>query len=161
MEFKLIHMKRCLALVGFVGIILLMGAFLQLKKAPAATSHSHFTAPELTYTRMDLPQPARKGGFLDDINISFDPPAKIQDSDPYHASLDLQRDLPSGSFARLPPRPGDATNPALTVVDRKLNYELFDSEGFALKVNLEPAYPYPEALIPTRLDPGFGVSIKF
>jgi hypothetical protein len=47
------------------------------------------------------------------------------------------------------------------VVDRKLNYELFGSEGFALKLNLEPAYPNPEALIPTRLDPGFGVSIKF
>jgi hypothetical protein len=154
-------MKRCLALVGLVGIILLMGAILHVKKPLAATSQSHFIAPELTYARMDLPHPATNSGFLDDINISFDPPVKIQDPDPYRASLNLQRYLPSGSFARLQPRPGVITKPAFTVADRKLNYELFDSEGFALKLNLEPAYPYPEALIPTRLDPGFGISIKF
>jgi hypothetical protein len=47
------------------------------------------------------------------------------------------------------------------MADQKLNYELFGSEGFALKLNLAPAYPYPEAPIPTRLDPGFGISIKF
>jgi hypothetical protein len=158
MGFKLIHMKRCLALVG---IILLMGAILYEKKPPAATSQSHFTTPELTYAKMDLPHPATNSGFLDDINISLDPPVIIHDPDPYHAGLNLQRDLPSGSFDKIQPRPGDTTKPGLTVVDRKLNYELFGSEGFALKLNLEPAYPNPEALIPTRLDPGFGVSIKF
>lgn len=161
MGFKLIHMKRCLALVGLVGIILLMGAILHVKKPPAATSQSHFIAPELTYARMGLPHPATNSGFLDDINISLNPPVPIHDPDPYRASLNLQRDLPSGSFARLQPRPGDATKPALTVADRKLNYELLGSEVFAFKLNLKPAYPYPEATIPTGLDPGFGVSIKF
>jgi hypothetical protein len=47
------------------------------------------------------------------------------------------------------------------VVNRELNYELFGSEGFAFKLNLKPGYPNPEAPIPTRLDPGLGVSFKF
>ena len=161
MGFKLIHMKRCLAFVGLVGIIMLMGAILHVQKPPAATSQSHFTTPELTCAKMETPHPATNSGFLDSIQISLDPPVKFHDPDPYRASLNLQRDLPSGSFAGLQARPGDATKPTLTVADRKLNYELLDSEGFALKLNLEPAYPYPEATIPTGLDPGFGVSIKF
>jgi len=33
--------------------------------------------------------------------------------------------------------------------------------GFALPANQTTAYPYPEASIPTGLDPGFGISIKF
>jgi len=49
----------------------------------------------------------------------------------------------------------------LTVANSKLNYELLGSEDFSLKFNLTPAYPKPEALIPTRLDPGVGVTIKF
>ena len=161
MAFKLINMKRCLALVGLVGIILLMGAILHVKKPPAATSQSHFTAPVLTYAQTDMPHPVTNSGFLDDIKISFDPPVIIHDPDPYHASLNFQRDLPSESFDKLPPRPGDTTKPAFTVVDRKLNYELFGSEDFAFKLNLKPAYPNPEAAIPTGLDPGFGISLKF
>ena len=59
------------------------------------------------------------------------------------------------------PRLGNATKSRLTVADRRLNYELFNSGSFAFKVNLKPGYPYPEALIPTRLDPGLDISIKF
>jgi hypothetical protein len=154
-------MKRCLVIVGLVGIILLMGAILHVKQLPAATSQSHLTTPELTYAKMDLPYPATNSGFLDDIKISFDPPVTNHDPDLDHASLNLQRDLPSGSFDKLQPRPGDATKRALTVADRQLNYKLFGSEGFALKLNLKPAYPNPVAAIPTGLDPGFGISLKF
>jgi len=161
MGFELINLKRCLALAGLVVIILLTGAMLQVKQPPAATSQSHLTTPELTYARMDRPRPATNSGFLDDIKISFDPPAPIRDSDLDHASLNLQRDLPSGSFDKIQPRPGDTTKRALTVANRQLNYELLGSEGFALKLNLKPAYPNPEATIPTGLDPGFGISLKF
>ena len=161
MGFKLINLKRCLALVGLFGIILLMGAILHVKQPPAATSQSHFTLPELTYAKMETPHPATNSGFLDDINISLDPPVIFHDPDPYHASLNFQRDLPSGSFDKLPPRPGDTTRPTFTVADRKLNYELFGSEGFAFKLSLKPAYPNPAAAIPTGLDPGFGISLKF
>jgi hypothetical protein len=157
----MINMKHCLALVGLVGIVCLMVATLHKQKPPEAIGKSPFTAPVLTYARMDIPYPATNSGFLDDINISFDPPVKTRDSDPYQASINFQSDLPSGSLDKLQPRPGDTTKSALTVADRKLNYELFDLKGFALKLNLEPAYPYPEALMPTRLDPGFGISIKF
>jgi hypothetical protein len=108
-----------------------------------------------------VPHPATNSGFLDDITLSFDPPVIIHDPDLDRASLNLQRDLPSGSFDRLQPRSGDATKHALTVADRQLNYELFGSEGFAFKLNLKPAYPNPAAAIPTGLDPGFGISLKF
>ena len=161
MGFKLINLKRCLALVGLFGIILLMGAILHVKQPPAATSQSHLTTPVLTYTKMDRPHPATNSGFLDDIKISFDPPVTIHDPDLDRASLNLQRDLPSGSFAELQPGPGDATKHALTVADRQLNYELYSSEGFAFKLNLKPENPNPEAAIPMGLDPGFGISLKF
>jgi hypothetical protein len=47
------------------------------------------------------------------------------------------------------------------VADRQLNYELYGSEGFAFKLSLKPENPNPEAAIPTGLDPGFGISLKF
>jgi hypothetical protein len=161
MGFELIKLKRCLAFVGLGGIILPMGAILHVKQPPAATSQSHLTTPVLTYAKMDLPHPATNSGFLDDIKISFDPPVTIHDPDLDRASLNFQRDLPSGSFGKLQPRSGDATKHALTVADRQLNYELYGSEGFAFKLNLKPAYPNPEAAIPSGLDPGFGISLKF
>ena len=158
MWFKLIYMKQCLALAG---VIFVMGAGLPVKQPKAATSQSHITAPELTYARMNVPPTAMDGGFLDNICLSLDPPKEIHDPDPHRARLGFQNDLPPESFDKLQPRPGNTPKPGLTVADQKLNYELFDSEGFALKLNLAPAYPYPEALMPTRLDPGFGISIKF
>jgi hypothetical protein len=161
MEFKLINLKRCLAIAGLVGIILLMGAILHVKQPPAATSQSHLIIPELTYARMDPPHPATNSGFLDNINLSLEPPVIIHDPDLDRASLNLQRDLPSGSFGKLQPGPGDATKHALTVADRQLNYELFGSEDFAFKLSLKPAYPNPAAAIPTGLDPGFGINLKF
>jgi hypothetical protein len=162
MGFKLINLKRCLALVGLVGIILLMGAILPVKQPPAATSQSPLTIPELTYARMDLPHPVTNSGFLDGITLSFDPPpVTIHDPDLDRTSLNFQRDLPSGSLDKLQPRPGNTTKPALTVADQKLYYEFYGSEGFAFQLNLKPAYPNPEAAVPTGLDPGFGVSLKF
>jgi hypothetical protein len=110
---------------------------------------------------MDVPHPATNSGFLDNITLSLEPPVIIHDPDLDRASLNLQRDLPSGNFGRLQPRSGDATKHALTVADRQLNYELFGSEGFAFKLSLKPAYPNPAAAIPTGLDPGFGISLKF
>ena len=162
MGFKMINLKRCLAFVGLVGIILPMGAILHVKPPPAATSQSPLTMPELTYARLDLPHPATNSGSLNGIKISFDPPpVTIHDPDLDRASLNFQRDLPSGSFHQLQPRPGVSMKRALTVADRKLDYELYGSEGFAFKLNLKPAYPNPEAAIPTGLDPGFGISLKF
>ena len=158
MGFKLITVKRCLVLVG---IVLLVGAIRHEQQPPTSISKSHFTSPVLTYARMDLPQLATNGGFLDNINLSLDPPAIIHDPDSPLARLNFQSDLPSGSFDPLPPRLGDATKPRLTVADRKLNYELFGSGGFALRLNLKPAYSNPNAPVPTSLDPGFGISLKF
>jgi len=155
---KLANLKRCLVLVG---IIFLAGAIWHMKPPPVAIGNRHFTTPVLTYARTDRPCPAMNSGFLDDINLSLDAPATIHDSDPHHAGFNFQKDLPSGSFDQLPRRSGNATKPAFTVVNRELDYELFGSEGFAFKLNLKPGNPDPRVLIPTRLDPGLGVTIKF
>ena len=160
MGFKLINLKRYVALVG---IIILAGAIRHVKQPPAATSESSFTlpAPVLTYAKTDPPHPATNSGFLDDIKLSYDLPVTIHNSESNHTSFNFQKDLPSGSFAQLPRRSGNATKSAFTVVNRELDYELFGSEGFAFKLNLKPGNPDPRVLIPTRLDPGLGVTIKF
>jgi hypothetical protein len=154
----MINPKQCLVLVG---LVCLMGATLHKQKPPGATGKSRFTTPILTYARMDIPHPATNNGFLDNINISLDPPVEIPAPGLIDTRLDFQKDLPPGSLYELPPRPGHTTKPGLTVADRKLNYQLVGSSDFAFKLNLTPAYPYPEASIPTGLDPGFGISIKF
>lgn len=137
-----------------------MGAILYETRPPEATDQSHIAVPELAYTKMD-PPPGMNGGFLDNIKLSLDPPVKIHNPDPVRARLHLQSDLPAAGFDKLQSRPGDTTKPVLTVVDRELNCELFSSEDFALQLSLKPVYPNPETPIPTRLDPGLGVSIKF
>jgi hypothetical protein len=108
-----------------------------------------------------IPHPATNSGFLDKINLSLNSPVEIPATDLNDTSLNFQRDLPSESFDELQPRPGDAPKPALTVADRKLNYELLDSKSFALKLNLTPVYLNPEAIIPKSLTPGLDISIKF
>ena len=108
-----------------------------------------------------IPHPATNTGFLDNKYLSLNPPVEIPAIDLNDTSLNFQRNLPSGSFDELQPRPGDARKHMLTVADRKLNYELFVSKGFALKLNLTPVYPNREAIIPERLVPGLGISLKF
>ncbi|MFZ0827972.1 MAG: hypothetical protein WAO02_11170 [Verrucomicrobiia bacterium] len=152
-------MKRYLSIAG---IILLVGVVLLYEeKHEVETDDTRIVSPELTYARMEMPQLATNGSFLDHINISYDPMMNLHDSEPQRASLALEKDPPPASLGRLQPRLVETRDPLLTVVDRQLNFELFGAEGFTLKLNLKPAYPNPTALIPTRLDPGIGVSIKF
>ena len=158
MGLKRNNLRQCLALAG---LAFLTGATLPRQKLPNAAGNSHLTAPELTYARMDIPPSATNGGFLDDISLSLDPPVEIPVTDFNDARLNLLSDLPAGSFDPLQPRPDEIAPRTLTVADRRLNYQLYGSGGFAVKLNLEPAYPYPQALMPTRLDPGFGISLKF
>ena len=154
----MITLKRCLALVG---LTVLMGATLHKKNPLAAASNSPLAATELTYARMDPPHPPTNSNFLDNINLSLNPPVEIQPRNLEDAGLNFQRDLPSGNFNELQPKSGVAPKRALTVADRKLNYELLGSKDMDFKFNLTPAYANPEATIPTSLDPGFGISIKF
>jgi len=109
-----------------------------------------------------IPHPAtNSSGFLDNINLSLNPPVKIPATDRVDTSLNVHRGIPSRSIDALQPKSGEAPKPVLTVADRKLNYELLGSKGFALKLNLTPVYLNPEAIIPERLVPGLGISIKF
>jgi hypothetical protein len=153
-------MKRRRAFV-LGGIILLAGAILYGTRPPAATDPSHITAPELTYPGAHSLTPPKNGDFLDHIQLSLDAPAKTSDPDSIRASLHLQNDLLPIGYDRLQPRPGGTTKTAFTVEERQLNCELFGSQDFALKLSLKAVYANPAALIPTRLDPALGVSIKF
>jgi hypothetical protein len=109
-----------------------------------------------------IPHPAtNNSGFLDNINLSLNPPVEIPATDFNDTSLNFQRDLPSRSIDELQPKSGEAPKPVLTVADRKFNYELLGSQGFALKLNLTPVYPNREAIIPKSLIPGLDISIKF
>lgn len=139
--------------------------------------YCYYDRPDFFSTNMDLrlaivpvyvdgelgfiPHPATNSGFLDNINLSLNPTVEIPATDLNDTSHNFQRNLPSGSFDKLQPRPGDAPKPVLTVADRKLNYELLGSKDFALKLNLTPVYLNPGAIIPERLVPGLGISIKF
>jgi len=158
MGFQRINLKQCLVLGG---VVLLMTAIGKEKLPLASTSRNGFTSPQLTYARMNLPPPATNSAFLDHINLSLDPPAEVSTADLNDAGLNFPSDLPVGRLAEWQSRPGNATKHALSVADRKLNYELFGSEDFAFKLNLTPTYPRPEAMMPTGLGPGFGISLKF
>jgi hypothetical protein len=152
-------MKRYLVLAA---MILLAGVvYLYEEKPPAETRPSRLSSPELTYEKMDVPQVTTNSHFLDNINLTYEPMVVIRDPEAQPTSLPYGKDLPSAPLGKIRPRPVDTAAPAFTVADRKLNYELLGSEGFSVKLNLAPAYPNPQALIPTRLDPGVGVSIKF
>ncbi len=153
-------MKRYLVLAGM--ILLAAVIFFYEEKPQGEIRESHIPPPPgLTLAKMDGPPVATNGHFLDNISLSFEPLVKIQDPDPHPASFVYEKDLPSASPGKIRPKPDDTPAPVLTVANSKLNYELLGSEDFSLKFNLTPAYPKPEALIPTRLDPGVGVTIKF
>jgi hypothetical protein len=153
-------MKRRHAFV-LGGIILLAGAILYETRPPAATGPSPIITPELTYTRAHPLTPPMNADFLDNIQLSLDAPVKTSDPDSIRARLNLQNNLPAAGYDRLQPRPGGTTKTAFTLEDRQLNYELFGSQDFALKLSLKAVYANPEALLPTRLDPALGVSVKF
>jgi hypothetical protein len=152
-------MKRYLTIAG---MILLAAVIFRYEEKPRVEPpESHIPPAEVTLARIAVPPLATNSHFLDNINLSYDPVVKISGPEPQPASLADERDLPSASLGKIQPKPHDTAAPVLTVVDRKLNYQLLGSKDFSLKLNLTPAYPNPEALIPTRLDPGVGVSIKF
>ena len=109
-----------------------------------------------------IPHPAtNNSGFLDNINLSLNPSVGFPATHLNDTSLNFQRDLPSRSIDELQPKSGESPKSALTVEDRKLNYELLGSKSFALKLNLTPVYPNREAIIPERVVPGLGISLKF
>jgi hypothetical protein len=156
-------MKRYLVLAGMILLAAGLGlVFFHEKKPRVETGEHRIPPPELTYANMDAPHLATNSHFLDNINLSYEPLANIRDPDAQPTSLAYETNLPPAvSLEKWRPKPDHTMKPGLTVADRKLNFELLGSQGFSLQLNLTPVYPNPEALIPTRLDPGVGVSIKF
>ncbi len=152
-------MKRYLVLAG---MILLAGIiFFHEEKPRVETVESRIPAPTLTYAKIETPHLTTDSHFLANINLSYDSGPTIPGSGLKRAMPIYDKTLPAAGPGKLRPKSDDTAPPVITVADRKLNYEVLGSEDFSLKFNLTPAYPNPEALIPTRLDPGIGLSIKF
>ena len=59
------------------------------------------------------------------------------------------------------PKLDNQVEPVVTVLDRELAYSFFQLGGFKLNLNLKPAYPNPDAILPTRIDPGLSGSFSF
>ena len=152
-------MKRYLVLAGM--ILLAWVIFFREEKPRVETVESRIPSPALTYAKIETPQPTAGSHFLDNINLSYDSAPAIPDSSLNRATPIYDKTLPAAGLGKLRPKPDDTAPPVITVADRKLNYEVLGTEDFSLKFNLTPAYPNPGALIPTRLDPGIGLSIKF
>lgn len=159
-DIRPIFMKRYLTMAGIilvVGIVL----YLEEREVEEESGASRIPSPELTLAAMAMPQLPTNGSFLENVTISYEPVVKIQDTDLQRVSLVFEKNPPPVNLEDLRPRPGNTRDPVLTFADRQLNYELFGAQGFSFKLNFKPGYPNPEALVPSRVDPGLGVSIKF
>ena len=144
------------------GIILLLGAALYERPPTAAPETSSIKVPELTPNRTTLSPPAADSGFLDNINLSLEPADRSNALDPSRAKINFQRDLSTASTANLHARPdNNATRLQLTMENQELNLEVPVTKDFAFKLNFKPVYSQPDSLIPARVDPTFGVSVKF
>ena len=146
----------------FIGIILLVGGVLFEEKHRAETVKQHphpaaWTDPDPAGIAVVL----QSSNFSDQVDLWGDPWVETDVPDFSHAYLAFGNDLKPASFEKFQSRRDHETEPVLTVQERQVGYSLLDFGGFKLNVNLEPAYRTPEALMPTRIDPGISGSFSF
>jgi hypothetical protein len=151
-------MKRYLVLVG---IILVVAGVLFEEKHRAATIKNHIVVPELKYPQFAVQPVARENSFADNIDLWNYPRVKTHDTDMAYANFAFQKDNAPASFEKFHSKFDDETEPVFTVQNREAAYAIFNGDGFKLTLNLKPAYPTPQALLPTRLDPSVGGSFSF
>ena len=150
-------MKRRWVLVG---IILLVAAVLFEEKHRAATHNSQAPVAGVTQSEqgvLDLPP----SNFSDQVNLWGNPRVSYADVDLGYTGLALQTNFAPANFEQFRSQLDFKTEPVLTVMDREVAYAFFASGGFSLTLKLKPEYANPEALIPTRVNPGIGVNFKF
>jgi hypothetical protein len=152
-------MKRAWLIIG---IILLLGGVVFEEKHRAETVKKH-TFPAIS-TEQDPEEDTYlipKSNFSGQVDLWGDPWVKTDDPDLTYASLAFKNGLKEASIEKFQARPDNGAEPVLTVLDRQVAYALFELGGVKLKFNLKPAFPNPEALLPTRLDPSITGSFSF
>ena len=150
-------MKRALI---FIGIILVAGGGLFAKRHRAATIKNHL--PPVTLTDpATMPFVAKASNFSDNVDLWGDPWAKTADPGSGSASFAFEKEPRLASFDTFQLKLDNQLEPVVTVQDREFAYSFFQLGGFRLKLNLKPAYPNPEAILPTRIDPGISGSFSF
>ena len=155
-------MKRAWVVIG---IILLLGVFLfeeqhraeTAKKHPAPASVMEEPVP-VTLLALD---PIPESNFAGQVDLWGDHREKVPAADQTYAGLNFQNDPGPASFERLQPRLDIRAEPAVTVLDREVAYSLFQHGSFKLRLNFKPAYPNPDAIVPSRIDPGVSGSFSF
>jgi len=144
----------------FIGIILLVAGVLFEEKHRAETMKHHLHPDIFTD-----PAPAlfvvQENHFYDYVDLWGDPWVKTDDPHLSHSSLAVANSTRPASTEKFQSRPDHQADLALTVQDRQIVYPVLDLGGFKLNVNLKPAYATPEALVPTRIDPGISGSFSF
>jgi hypothetical protein len=150
-------MKRTLI---FIGIILVAGGGLFAKRHRAATVKNHL--PPVTLTDpATVPFVAKASNFSDNVDLWGDPWVKTADTGSGYASFVFENDPRFASFEMFQLKLDNQAEPVVTVLDRELAYSFFQLGGFKLNLNLKPAYPNPDAILPTRIDPGLSGSFSF
>jgi hypothetical protein len=144
----------------FIGIILLMGVILFEEKHRAETIKNHLP-PVVLRDPAAVPYAVEDSNFSDHVDLWGDPWVKTGEIRLDSASLSFQTDSRPASVEQFQSRLDYKTEPVLTVQDRQVAYSLFEAGGFTLTLNLKPAYPNPQALVPTGLDAGIGGSFSF
>ena len=150
-------MKRALI---FIGIILVAGGGLFAKRHRAATIKNHL--PPVTLTDpATVPFVVKASNFSDYVDLWGDPWLKAADTGSGSASVVFEKESRPASFEMFQLKLDNQVEPVVTVLDRELAYSFFQLGGFKLNLNLKPAYPNPDAILPTRIDPGLSGSFSF
>ena len=150
-------MRRALI---FIGIILVAGGGLFAKRHRAETIKNHLP-PVAMRDPATAPFAVKGNNFSDYVDLWGDPWVETDDPDLAYAKLALGNDPKPAGVEHFKSRLDYETEPVLTVHDRQLGYSLLDFGGFKLNVNLKPGYSSPDALLPSRIDPGISGSFSF
>jgi hypothetical protein len=144
----------------FIVIILLVAGVLFEEKHRAQTMKNHLP-PVVLGDPAEAPYLVKDSNFSDNVDLWGNSQGKTGEADSGYISLTFQNDLKSANFEKFQSQLDDKSESVLTVQDREVAYALFEVGGFTLTLNLKPAYPNPQALLPTRLDAGIGGSFSF
>ena len=144
----------------FIGIILVAGGGLFAKRHRAGTITNHLP-PVVLGDPAAAPYVVRDNNFSDYVDLWGDPWVKTAHADSGYTSLVFENDPKTASFEKLQSKLDYEAAPMITVQDREIAWALFQDGSFTLKLNLKPAYPNPEAILPTRIDASLGGSFSF
>ena len=149
----------------FIGAILVTGVVLFEEQHRAETAHKHVSPDALMNapvpTKLAAADPIPLSNFSDQVDLWGDPWVRTPPGNLTGPGLDSQDSLKPANLDKFRTRLEYKADPMVTVVDRQAAVSLLQLGGFKLNLNLKPEYPNPEAILPSRIDPGFSASFDF